>query len=107
MNIARLTLRSRGKLGLALLAAVLLLAGCAGKSPAERKVEAAVKRYGVVATGMTQQELIAKLGEPARREGDRWRWETVADAQNQAALEVRFDGVNKVASVATTRVRND
>lgn len=87
--------------------AIALLAGCAKKSVAERNVDAAVKRYGAVATGMTKQEVVAKLGEPARREGARWRWETVANPQNLVALELRFDDADKVASVATTRAAHD
>jgi hypothetical protein len=90
-----------------LLAAVLLLAGCTRKSPAEKIVEAAVKRYAAVATGMTKQDLLAKLGEPARRGEDRWRWETVASPQNHVAIEVRFDGANQVVSVARTRAKAD
>jgi hypothetical protein len=62
MNVSPLTRPRRGKFVLTLLAAVLLLAGCTRKSPAERVVEAAVKRYATVATGMTKQDLRTKLG---------------------------------------------
>jgi outer membrane protein assembly factor BamE (lipoprotein component of BamABCDE complex) len=107
MNLSPLTPRLRGKYTLTMLATVLLLAGCTRKSPAEKIVDAAVKRYAAVATGMTKQDLLAKLGEPAKREGDRWRWEAVASPQNHVAIEVRFDGADRIVSIARTRATAD
>lgn len=92
---------------LALLATVMLLPACAKKSAAERSVDEAVKRYGSVATGMSKRDVVAKLGEPTTRTGDRYRWETVAGPENLVALEVRFDGSERVVSVATTRAKSD
>lgn len=88
-----------------LLAAVLLV-GCS-KSEPERIADAAAKRYGRIEVGMTKDEVVAKLGEPASRDELRYRWETVGGPESKAGLEVRFDSAGKVASVRKTRVSHD
>lgn len=86
--------------------AFLLLLGCA-KSPEQRTVDAAAKRYGRIAVGMSKQEVFEKLGEPSSRQELRYRWETAAGPEFKASLEVRFDSADRVASISTTRVSHD
>ncbi|MGC4075414.1 MAG: hypothetical protein QM760_23530 [Nibricoccus sp.] len=88
------------------LLALVLLSGCLN-SEQERTVNAAAKRYGLIKVGMSKEAVIAKLGEPSSRRDLRCRWETVADPECSVALEIRFDGAEKVASAATTRVGRD
>lgn len=86
--------------------AFALLLGCS-KSPEQRTVDAAAKRYGRIEVGMSKQEVVAKLGEPASKQALRYRWETDAGPEFKASLELRFDNADRVASVATTRVSHD
>jgi hypothetical protein len=89
-----------------LMSAFVLLIGCS-KTPEQRTVDAASKRYGRIEVGMSKQEVVAKLGEPASKQAFRYRWETDAGRELKVALELRFDNGDKVASVATTRVSRD
>ena len=89
-----------------LMVAFVLLLGCS-KSPEQRTVDAAAKRYGQIAVGMSKQEVVAKLGEPASKHELRYRWETDAGPELKVSLELRFNNAGRVASVATTRVSHD
>jgi hypothetical protein len=86
--------------------AFVLLCGCS-KSEPERIVDAAAKQYGRIKVGMSKEEVVAKLGEPASRKELSYRWETVGDRDFTASLEVRFDRLDKVVSVACSNARRD
>ena len=89
-----------------LMMAFVLLVGCS-KSPEQRTVDAAAKRYGRIEVGMSKQEVVEKLGEPVSKQELRYRWETDGGPEFKAALEVRFNSAEKVASISTTRVSHD
>ena len=82
--------------------ALVPLSGCF-KSEEQRIVDAAAKRYAFVNVGMTKDEVVAKLGEPASRQEDRYRWETAAGPETNVAIEIRFDNVGRITSVARSR----
>ena len=86
--------------------ALALLSGCS-KSEEQRIVDAAVKRYAFVKVGMTKQEVVAKLGEPASKQELRYRWETTAGPETNVALEIRFDNTGRITSVARSRAGQD
>jgi hypothetical protein len=86
--------------------ALALLSGCS-KSEEQRTVDAAVKRYAFVKVGMTKQEVVAKLGEPASKQESRYKWETSTNSDFNASLEVAFDGEGRVKSVSRSRVGHD
>ena len=86
--------------------ALALLSGCS-RSEEQRIVDAAVKRYAFVKVGMTKQEVVAKLGEPASRQESRYRWETSTNSDFNASLEVAFDGEDRVKSVSRSRAGHD
>ena len=86
--------------------ALALFSGCM-KSPEARTVDAAAKRYGHVKVGMSKEDVLAKLGEPANKQELRYRWETVAGRDFNASLEVRFDAADEVVSVARSRASTD
>jgi len=86
--------------------ALALLSGCS-KSEERRIVDAAVKRYAFVKVGMTKQDVVAKLGEPASKQESRYKWEASTNSDFNAALEVAFDGEGRVKSVSRSRAGRD
>jgi outer membrane protein assembly factor BamE (lipoprotein component of BamABCDE complex) len=86
--------------------AFVVLVGCS-KSPEQRTVNAAAKRYGRIEVGMTKHEVVQKLGEPTSKQELRYRWETDAGPEFKVSLELRFDSADKVASVSRTTVSHD
>lgn len=91
---------------LPLLSASALLGGCARKTTSDAVVDAALKRYDRVRTGMSRQEVVALLGEPSHRPEGRYRWEAAGRPQYHASLEVKFNSEDRVASVARTRAKD-
>ena len=85
---------------------VVLLAGCTEKSTADKAVDSAVKRYDRVATGMSKQDVVGLLGEPMSRKEGVYRWEVVGRPLNRAAIDVRFDRSERVASIARSRAQD-
>ncbi len=92
--------------GLTLVAALLLVTACAKKTEQDIALNAAVKRYERVRSGMTKQEVVALLGEPSVRQEGLYRWQTTGRAPNNAAIEVRFNSEDRITSVANTRARD-
>lgn len=100
--------RSRGAvLTLVAVLSLSLLPACARKPQAEQAVDAAARRYSSVRSGMTRQEVITALGEPAKRQGEVWRWEVSANAQSNASLVLQFDRADRVTKIAKSHATRD
>lgn len=97
---------SRRALALLLLLS-LSLWGCARKPLQEQTVDAAAKRYATVRSGMTKQEVVTSLGEPAKRQATLWRWEISANAESNASLELHFDAADRVTKNVRTHASRD
>lgn len=98
---------TRTRLGLVLVLSLSLLSGCTRKPQPEQAVDAAAKRYSSVRSGMTKQEVVAALGEPAKRLATSWRWEIRANAESNASLELQFDAEDRVTKIAKSHARRD
>lgn len=98
---------TRRSLGLAFVLALGFLAGCSKKSALEQAVDTAARRYSSIQSGMTKQQVVTALGEPARREGTLWRWEISANAQSNASLELQFDASDRVTKIIKSHARRD
>lgn len=73
---------------LSLLLSALFLGACANLD----RLDDIQQRYAQVAVGMTEPEVIAKLGSPnERRPAGQAMWRQQADARNYVVLRVRFD----------------
>jgi hypothetical protein len=92
---------------LLLLLSLGLSSGCTKKPPQERAVDSAARRYNRVGSGMPKQEVVALLGQPAKREGNLYRWEIIANPQSSASIDVQFDTADKVAKIAKSHTKRD
>jgi hypothetical protein len=99
-HVRRLRLQAAG---LSLLFAVALLSGCSGN---DAIVDSAVKRYGQVRTGMSKHEAVTLLGEPSLRQKGLYRWETAGRPPNLAAIEIKFNADERIASIARSRAKD-
>jgi hypothetical protein len=90
------------KVGLPLMLALLLLAGCTGARYSPQPVRQVLRDYRSVETGMTEKRLFALLGSPDRigRDGTLHWWVDGAEGElpTHADIDVTLDREAKVAS---------
>src|SRR5689334_9167900 len=89
----------RRAIGLMLVCSLGLLPACSKKAPQERAVDSTARRYERVVAGMTKQEVVASLGEPASRRENVYRWEIKGGPESSASVELHFDSADRVTKI--------